>query len=58
MYIANVSNLKAKLLQFTHGSSWGGHSGFDKTIQRARKEFYWPRLKIDVQKFFQRCDIC
>lgn len=45
-------------------SSWpqqpvggGGHSGFVKTIQRVRRDFYWLGLKSDVKQFIKDCDL-
>ena len=40
-----------------HASPIVGHAGFDKTIQRARKDFVWPGMKSDVKKFIRECDI-
>jgi hypothetical protein len=34
-----------------HTSPVGGHSGFLKTYQRIKKEFFWDGLKTDVQRF-------
>ena len=35
-----------------------GHAGYDKTIHRARKDFFWPRMKSAVKRFIRKCDIC
>jgi hypothetical protein len=46
------------VLQFVHSSSLAGHAGYDKTIHRARKDFFWPGMKTDVKRFIRKCDIC
>jgi hypothetical protein len=56
VYIANI--LQENVLQFVHSSSLAGHAGYDKTIHRARKDFFWPRMKVDVKRFIRECDIC
>lgn len=58
VYIASNSELKGRLLEFLHGSSWGGHSGMDKTIHKVTREFYWPKLKSEVRAFVRNCPIC
>jgi hypothetical protein len=46
------------VLQFVHSSSLAGHAGYDKTIHRARKDFFWPGMKADVKRFIMECDTC
>jgi hypothetical protein len=43
--------LRETVLQFIYSSSVAGHAGYDKTIHKARKDFYWPGLKSDIKKF-------
>jgi len=50
--------LRAKVLQFIHASPVAGHAGYDKTIHRARKDFYWQGMKSDIKKFIRECHIC
>jgi hypothetical protein len=35
-----------------------GHRGISATIQTIEKDFYWPRMRKDIAKFIQECDIC
>lgn len=44
------------MLHFVHSSSLAGHAGYDKTIHRARKDFFWPGMKADVKRFIRECD--
>ena len=41
-----------------HTSPLGGNSGFLKTYQRVKKEFFWDGLKSDIQKFVAECLVC
>jgi hypothetical protein len=50
--------LEIKSCFFVHASPIAGHAGFDKTMQRSRKDFFWPGKKSDVKKFIKECDIC
>jgi hypothetical protein len=56
VYIPSI--LKEKVLQFVHSSSLAGHAGYDKSIHRARKDFFWPGMKADVKSFIRECDTC
>lgn len=35
-----------------------GHSGFLKTYQRAKREFYWNGMKSNIKRFVRKCDVC
>ena len=35
-----------------------GHSGFLKSYQRAKSDFYWKGIKTDLKKFISDCDTC
>jgi len=39
-------------------SPLGGHSGFLKTYNRVKTEFFWDGLKSDIQKFVVECLVC
>lgn len=34
------------------------HGGFHKTIDRVRRQFYWPNMDSDVRNFVRGCDVC
>jgi hypothetical protein len=56
VYIPNT--WQEKVLQFVHSSSLARHASYDKTIHRARKDFFWPGIKSNVKRFIRECDIC
>jgi hypothetical protein len=58
LYISDFSVLKNQLLHLSHGSPQAGHSGFHKTLSRARANFYWMGMKADIKNFIKECDIC
>ena len=43
---------------FFHSSSLAGHVGYGKSIHRARKDIFWPGMKVDVKRFIKECDTC
>lgn len=52
------STFKAKVLKFIHEDPQVGHSGFLKTCQRAKRDFWWKGMKKDIKKSMKECDIC
>uniref|UniRef100_A0A2N9IS51 Reverse transcriptase n=1 Tax=Fagus sylvatica TaxID=28930 RepID=A0A2N9IS51_FAGSY len=36
----------------------GGHSGYLKTLQRAKRDWYWQGMKQDIKEHIKQCDIC
>ena len=52
------SPLKSRVLHYIHDSPFVGHSGFEKTYQRAKREFFWKGMKKDIKKHVKECDTC
>jgi hypothetical protein len=34
-----------------------GKSGYEKTLHRAKRDFYWQGMRKDIKKFIRECDI-
>lgn len=41
-----------------HAGAIGGHSGVQATLQRVRQLFAWPRMKLSIQQFIDKCSVC
>jgi hypothetical protein len=50
--------IKAQVLKFVHSDPMAGHSGYDKTIQRAKQDFYWKGMRKEIKRFIKECDVC
>ena len=50
--------LRTEVLSQLHGSQTAAHFGVSKTLERLKQKFYWPRCRLDVQLWCERCDIC
>lgn len=46
------------LLVLAHDSPIGGHYGFRKTLQKVKKQFYWPNCSRDVEDYCRTCSTC
>jgi hypothetical protein len=50
------SSLIQQVLQ--DASPIGGHTGVTRTLARISAQFFWPKIRIDIQKFIVECVIC
>ena len=46
------------LLQLLHDHPMAGHPGRDRTLAAARRAYYWPRMRVDVEDYVARCVSC
>lgn len=49
---------RRKILQESHDSTSGCHSGILKTFERVRQKYYWPRMRADITSYVTRCSVC
>ncbi len=45
-------------LKLLHKTPAAGHLGRDKTLSMARTKYYWPTLKLDIEKHIAQCLSC
>ena len=57
-YLGSACPLKVQILQHVHSSPLAGYFGFLKSNQRAKREFFWHGMKIDLKQFIRECDVC
>ena len=46
------------VLQLVHDSSIAGHPGKDRTLAAARVKYYWPTMRVDIEKHVEQCTKC
>jgi hypothetical protein len=51
-------DLKTQVLMFVHSDPLAGHSGYERTLQRAKKDFYWKGMRKDLKAFIRLCPTC
>ena len=45
IYITQVADLRRIVMDEIHQGPYSGHSGYQKTIATARKQYFWPGMK-------------
>ena len=53
-----VADLKLFILNEMHKPPYVGHPGYQKMITDLRKQFFCPRLKLDVIDYLSNCLEC
>jgi len=56
--LAPDSPLRELVLREAHEAPAAGHTGRDKTLDRVRRRFWWPRMDLDVAEWVKTCVIC
>ncbi|KAF5447046.1 hypothetical protein F2P56_032626 [Juglans regia] len=51
------SFFKETVMQYIHDNLVREHSGYLKTYQRTKRDFYWKGMK-DIKKLVRECDVC
>ncbi len=46
------------VLQLLYDASSVGHPGRDRTLAAARSKYYWPSMRIDIEKHVSLCLSC
>jgi hypothetical protein len=45
-------------MNYIHDSLASGHMGFERTLKRARRDFFWVGMKSDIQTYIRHCEVC
>ncbi len=46
------------VLKLTHDEVLAGHPGKERTLLAARRKYYWPTTRIDIDAYVARCVKC
>lgn len=46
------------VLKLIHDMPSAGHPGRDRTLTAARKKYYWPSMRVDIEDYIARCVKC
>jgi hypothetical protein len=47
-----------KILFEFHDNLLNGHTGIDKTYDKIKDKYYWPKMKQDITNYINKCKIC
>jgi len=55
IYMSDDSDLKKVIFGEFHVKLNSSHPGYQKTLTKVKRPYYWHNLKIDVAEFVARC---
>jgi hypothetical protein len=58
VYVPKNGPLREEIIDLLHTTPTAGHPGPKKTLEMIQRNYDWPHIKSDVDKFVHRCDQC
>ena len=52
------NTLISNILQTIHDSPQAGHPGKEKCLSQAKLNFYWPKMRLDINNHIDKCESC
>ena len=56
--VPNDEELQTQILMETHTTPYSIHPGAMKMYKDLKESFWWPSMKGDMVKFFEKCMVC
>ena len=50
--------LRQKIMDEAHASPYVGHRGIVATTNALQRDFFWPTLRADIEKYIRECIVC
>ena len=51
-------NVKYRIMNELHSIPYAGHPGYQRTLQKVKRYFFWIGMRADVQTFVLSCPVC
>lgn len=51
-------SLRKCVVQTYHDSPLAGHLAYKRTYLRIRDKFYWPNMRLEIEKYCKACETC
>ncbi|SJL14248.1 uncharacterized protein ARMOST_17704 [Armillaria ostoyae] len=58
IYIPRDSDIRGEIISCYHDHITAGHPGIEKTKELILRDYWWPKLKRDVEAYIQGCETC
>ncbi|KAF7762546.1 hypothetical protein Agabi119p4_9139 [Agaricus bisporus var. burnettii] len=58
VYVPKDKTLRMKIIQLHHDTPIAGHGGQWKTVKMVMRNYWWPGVTKQVQKYVEGCDQC
>ena len=58
VYVLKDEELRAEVIQLHHDVPAVGHGGRWKMVELVTRNYWWPGVTRDVEKYIKGCDLC
>ena len=58
IYVPKDKELRAEIIQLHHDVLAVGHGGRWKTVELVTRNYWWPGVTRDVERYVKGCDLC
>lgn len=58
IWVPDNEDLYTQVLHEFHDAPTGAHFGVEKTLERIRRDFYWPKMRHTVEAYIRGCEAC
>ncbi len=58
IYVPRDHTLLGEIIARSHDYIMAGHPGIEKTKELMLREFWWPKMKKDIEAYVHSCETC
>jgi len=58
VYVPKNEELKVEIIQLHYDIPVAGHRGKWKTIELVMRNYWWPGVTRNIEKYVEECDMC
>jgi transposase InsO family protein len=58
IYVPDNPELRLRILEQHHNTPIAGHQGQARTLEVISRRYFWPGMKVTVNRFVDSCEIC
>ena len=58
IYVLNNEELRVEIIQLHHDVLAVGHGGRWKTVELVTRNYWWPGVIRDVERYVEECNLC
>ena len=58
VYVLKDEELRAEIIRLHYDTLVEGHEGQWKTVELVTRNFWWPRVTVEVKQYVEGCELC
>ena len=58
IYVLKNEKLRAEIIQLHHDMPVAGHGGQWKIVELVMRNYWWPEVTRDVERYMEGCNLC